>query len=169
MDKKALADKKLAHMSPEQRTGLMNRMDQIGRAVGIRFNHDGKIGRTRDAHRLILLSQIEDQKKSVGGKLQDNMAERLFEAYHERAEDISDRVVLREIARDILGLGTKEVDAWLDDEENGKRVDNEARRNLDLVKSGVPVFLIQGEAYCVDGAQDISDFLEIFGKIREAT
>ncbi|PLB47713.1 thioredoxin-like protein [Aspergillus steynii IBT 23096] len=171
VEKRVLADKNLAHMTPEERTGLMNRMDQIGRAVGIRLNHHGKIGSTRDAHRLILLSQIEDKKRdqSHSGELQDAMAEKLFQAYHEQAKDISDREVLREIGRDVLGLQAAEVDAWLNDEDNGRRVDYEAQRNREQVSSGVPVFLIQGKEHRVDGAQDIEDFMELFVKIREST
>ncbi|KAK1147907.1 hypothetical protein N8T08_000422 [Aspergillus melleus] len=166
VDKRVPAEQKLAHMTPEQRTGLMNRMERIARAVGIRLNHDGKIGRTRYAHRLILLSQIEDQKKSQVGELQYAMAEKLFQAYHELAKDISDREVLREIGQNVLGLQAAEIDAWLDDEENEKRVNDEAQRNLELVSAGVPVFLIQGEEYRVDGAQDIEDFMDIFVRIR---
>lgn len=169
MEKKVLADKKLAHMTSEQRTALMNKMDRIGRAVGIRLNHDGKIGSTRDAHRLILRSQIENEKRGQGqsGELQNAMAERLFQAYHEQAMDVSDRAVLRELGREVLGLQVDQVDTWLDDEDIGKRVDYEAKNSHELVSSGVPVFLIQGKEHCVDGAQDIEDFMEVFAKIRK--
>lgn len=148
-------------MSPEQRTGLFQRMSQIGRSVGIAFRGGGKIGSTRDAHRLIHLSQA---KQSLD--IQNALVEGLFEAYHELEKDISSHEVLREIATG-AGLDGSEVDRCLSSGSSKDQygVDDEAQRNKKTVGS-VPVFFIQG-VHRIDGAQDITDFLEIFAKVRE--
>lgn len=147
-------------MSPEQRTALFKRMNQIGLSVGIAFKSGGKIGSTRDAHRLIHLSQ------SKSPDIQNALVEKLFEAYHELEKDISCHDVLREIAVD-AGLDASEVDGCLSSSSSseGHSVDDEARNNKETVGS-VPVFFIQG-VHRIDGAQDITDFMEVFVKVRE--
>jgi predicted DsbA family dithiol-disulfide isomerase len=93
------------------------------------------------------------------------LVEELFQAHHEQERDISDRDVLRQIAVD-AGLDKKEVDSWLESNVIGNVVDADAARNRELVNSGVPRFVIQG-VHRIDGAQDPSDFLEVFVKVKE--
>jgi predicted DsbA family dithiol-disulfide isomerase len=45
-------------------------------------------------------------------------------------------------------------------------MDKEARENKEATNTGVPLFIIQ-KVHRVDGAQDLMEFVEIFGKIRE--
>lgn len=125
------------------------------------FRNGGKIGSTRDAHRLIHLSKTQ----SKPAEIKDALAEKLFEAYPEQEKDISERGVLRGIATD-AGLNAVQVDEWLTSDEGGIEVDEEAANNREVVKEGVPHFIIQG-VHRVDGAQDVQDFLEVFAKIQE--
>ena len=147
-------------MSPEQRTTLFQRMNQIGLSVGILFKAGGKIGSTRNAHRLIRLSQ------SKSSDIQNTLVEQLFEAYHELEKDISSQEVLREIAID-AGLDGPEVDECLSSGSSVGEysVDYEAQKNKETVGS-VPVFFIQGK-HRIDGAPDPTDFMEVFVKVRE--
>lgn len=133
-------------MSPERRTALFQRMNQIGLSVGIVFKSGGKIGSTRDAHRLLDLSQL----KSLD--LQNALVERLFEAYHELEKDISSQEVLRELAID-AGLDGSEVDECLRSGSDPQKysVDDEGQENKETM-GPVPVFIIQG-VHRIDGAQ----------------
>lgn len=187
VDKSELAEIKLGHMTQEQKDILEKRMNQIGRSLGINFRSRGKIGSTRAAHHLIHLSQMGGHE---GREVTNELVGRLFEAYHELEMDISAREVLRQIAVEV-GLDQVDVDACLDfcfesdspastsrfasavlttDEDGNPEsfVDKQARENRQRTNTGVPLFIIQGE-YRVDGAQDLMEFVEVFGKIRGST
>ena len=138
---------------------MIQRVDQIGHSVGIDFKPGGKIGSTRDAHRLTHLTRVESPE------LEDALVEKLFEAFHEREKDISSPDVLREIAID-AGLDGSEVGEWLDSDRGGGIVDVEALKNREMGTSGVPMFIIQGE-HRVDGAQGVQEFLDAFIKVKE--
>ena len=152
-------ENKLSGMNSEKATAMTQRFIQIGRSVGINLKFGGKIGSTRDAHRLIHLSQTKSSD------VQNALVDKLFEAYHELERDISSQDVLREIAKNV-GLDGPEVDEWLSSSLGGDNVDDEALENRKMVNSGVPLFIIQG-VHRVDGAQDPQEFLEIFIKVKE--
>lgn len=151
-------------MTPEQRTALFNRMNQIGRSVGIHFKGGGKIGSTRNAHRLVHLIQAKSpQPASSGDDTMSIAVEKLFEAYHELEMDISDQAVLKKLSVD-AGLNPEEEE-WLANDIAMHTVNQEAKKNKDVLKSGVPVYIIQGN-YSFDGSTDPSEFLEAFSKVR---
>ncbi|KAK2768312.1 hypothetical protein FQN54_000165 [Arachnomyces sp. PD_36] len=157
VEKSELVETRLSGMSPEQRTALFRRMNQIGLSVGIVFKAGGKIGSTKDAHRLINFSQTKS------ADTQNAVVEKLFQAYHELEKDISSQEVLHDIAIE-SGLDKTEVDGCLGP-DSSSGVDEEAQRNKEEVGS-VPVFIIEG-LHRVDGAQDPTAFMEIFIKVRE--
>ncbi|KAK2773196.1 TPR domain-containing protein [Colletotrichum kahawae] len=78
VDKSNVTKLRLNDMSPERQAALTQRMEQIGRSVGVNFKWGGKIGPdTRDAHRLVRLSR--DEEASV----QSALIDALVAAYHE--------------------------------------------------------------------------------------
>lgn len=139
-----------------------NRLDQAGQSVGIAFKHSGKIGHTRDAHRLIHLCQ--EMVKPTG--TQDALVEKLFEAFHELEQDVADKSVLKRVALD-SGLSEHEVEECLESRLGVEVVDEQAKHNREVVTNGVPTFLIQG-ACRIDGAQDVQEFMEAFVKVKDA-
>lgn len=160
VDKHEITDARLGSMTPEQRTKLFQRMNQIGRAVGINFQGGGKIGDTRQAHRLVRLSRTKSPE------IQNALVDGIFAAYHELEKDISSKDVLREIAIG-SGLDGAVVDEWLHSDLEAEDVDEEAQRNRDtLAGSGVPAYIIQG-SHRINGAEDAQDFMEIFIKVKE--
>ena len=159
VDEAELREKKLSGFTPEQVAAMTKRVNQIALSVGINFKSGGKVGSTRDAHRVIHLSQTKSPD------IQNALVEKLFEAYHELKQDISSRDVLSEIAID-AGLDEAEVDEWLSSGLAGDVVDDEAFKNRKMVTLGVPRFIIQG-VHLVDGAQDPQEFLEAFMKVKE--
>ncbi|RAO66183.1 uncharacterized protein BHQ10_002195 [Talaromyces amestolkiae] len=142
------------------------RITQIGRAYGIMFNFwEGKIGGTREVHRLIQLAQSRK-----GAEVRDGVLDEVFSAFHERAIDITDREVLRSIAIE-AGVGAEEVDEWLAKENDfgGDYLESQlekARKLIGTEKKGVPVFMVQGN-YRFDGAPDISELLGTLVGIRD--
>lgn len=137
-------------------------MNQAGRSVGINFSFGGKIGSTRNAHRLIHLCQT----RGISPRVRDALVGGIFEAYHEKELDISERSVLRRIAVD-SGLDEEMTDVWLQSDLDGTAVDEEAARSRQVTRAGVPYFVIQ-DTYHVDGAQDLQEFVEAFIKVRES-
>ena len=161
VDKSELADEKLKDMTPEQREKLYKRMNQIGRAVGINFRPGGKIGDTRQAHRLVHFSQEKSPE------VRNALIDKIFEAYHELEKDITSKEVLLELGVQ-AGLDENEVDQWLSSDEAASAVDEEAQKNLeDFSSSGVPTYVIQG-AYRVEGAEDAQDFMDLFIQVKES-
>lgn len=156
-----MAKRKLANVPEEKIQAMTARLEQIGRSMGISFKWGGKIGSTRDAHRLIYYTQ------QVKPECQDAVVEGLFHAYHELEKDVSDHGVLRQIAIE-AGLERREVDGLLVSDHGGDVVDREAQLNKAGSRTGVPFFIIQDE-YSVDGAQDIMEFLEAFSKVKGKT
>ncbi|KAI9896656.1 hypothetical protein N3K66_008828 [Trichothecium roseum] len=159
LPKSVVADRKLAHMSAEQREALAKKFERIGRGVGIEFRHGGNVGRTVLPHRLL--------RTVAGREVQETLAEALFSAYHEQERDISDPEVVREIARGV-GIAEGHVNRALDDESDlAREVDEEEARNrAGVAGKGVPVVTIQGEKR-VEGAGDIMEFMEMFIEVKE--
>jgi predicted DsbA family dithiol-disulfide isomerase len=138
---------------------MQERLSGIGKQNGIHFKFGGKIGNTRDSHRLIQLA------KTKGPEAQTKVIEQLFERYFENEQDITSLDTLKE-AGVAAGLPHAEVDSWLNGESGGPEVDREvaeARRNM---VTGVPNFVLQ-DKYEVQGAQDAAGFKMLFEKIKE--
>src|SRR5688572_13085914 len=69
------------------------RLAEVGEQVGIKFKFGGRIGATRDSHRVIHLAG------ELGGEaLETKTVEGLFAAYFENEEDITDLNTLKAIA-----------------------------------------------------------------------
>lgn len=139
-------------------------MNAIGRSVGIHFKGGGNIGPTQDAHRLIYNAQTQASRDQQSSTKVNHLVEKIFEAYHELELDISDRDVLQKIGIE-TGFSEEEVHRWLYKDEGVSEVDLEAQRNKHTLGSGVPVYIIQDE-HKVNGSGDVSEFLEIFSKIK---
>jgi len=154
---------------------MIPHMAAVGDSVGIKFKYGGKIGNTRDSHRLIAFAGEK------GAEYQDRLVEMLFHAYFEINEDISDKEVLARIAAEAGVFASKEEGLeFLKSEKLGPQVDkevdfNQYRRGI----SGVPHFIIEGEisdddfANVLDqeevgGAQDPRVFEQIFAQIHKS-
>lgn len=150
-------------MSPERQAALAQRMEQVGRFVGVIFKWGGKIGPdTRDAHRLVRLSRSED------ASVQSALIDGLFAAYHELEQDISDIETLQNVATSASMSGV-DVKKFLQSTKGIDEVNEEEIKTRGELAGGlgVPTFVIQG-VHRLDGAQDPSDFYEAFVKVKEA-
>ncbi len=129
----------------ERATVLFERMEQLGRAEGIRFRFDKiqKANHTRDAHRLILFARQHDREWA--------MVEALFAAYFTQGRDLNSRKDLRALVREV---GLDEA-AALDYLASGAGVDEieasqQSARRIGV--RGVPCYILNGHPPLV-GAQ----------------
>lgn len=138
-------------MALEQRTALFNRMDQIGRSVGIVLKAGGKIGSTRDAHRVVYYCQMNENEKDADTATTNALVEKISETYHEREMDISDSDVLRYLAVD-AGVSREEMVGWLDAspavaDEEARKNKEEVSREFRFVLSRASIVLMVREIY----------------------
>jgi predicted DsbA family dithiol-disulfide isomerase len=144
---------------PARITAMHNRLSSIGTQNGIKFSFGGRIGNTRDSHRLI------DLAKSKGLETQTKVVEQLFEGYFEKEKDITDHQVLQE-AGVSAGIPETEVRRLLESDERGAEVDKELQRARHNLVTGVPNFVLQGK-FEIQGAQEAEGFRRVFEKIKE--
>lgn len=149
-----------ARFGESRMTAMHERMNEIGKAVGINFKWGGKTGNTRDSHRLIQLA------KTKSPEMQTRTVEALFTAYFENEEDITDHGVLLKAAK-TAGLDEAEARKWIvESDEGGKLVDAEVREAQERNISGVPHFTLN-ERFEVEGAQDSVAFVRLFERLAK--
>lgn len=149
----------IQRFGPERLAVMQQRLKLMGREEGINFGFDGKLGNTRDSHRLIQLG------KTKGEDVENRVVLELFKSYFEGTGDITSHDTLTEAAVK-AGLDKAEVKDWLDTGKGGKEVDEEVQEAYAKEIHGVPHFTIQGK-YEIDGAQDSQAFLEAFANAKE--
>lgn len=144
----------------DKASGIMARLERTGRECGIEFSYKGRIGNTRNAHRLVRFAQA---KTNVAPRrLIDVLLHELFE----KSIDISSRKDLVEAARS-AGLDGGEVKAFLETNERAQEVDEAAAKSrADGVKL-VPTMLINDIR--IEGAESTAEFMEILIKAKEAS
>lgn len=144
---------------PERTPAMKERLTSMGRQEGIEFSFAGKLGNTRDSHRLIQLG------KTKGEVVENRVVLELFRDYFEGTGDITSHGTLVGVGVK-AGLDEEEVKDWLETGKGGEEVDAEVQQAVRKNIHGVPNFTIQ-DKYQIDGAQDPHDFVEVFTKIKE--
>ncbi|KAI1808565.1 DSBA oxidoreductase [Daldinia bambusicola] len=138
---------------------MQKRLELIGREEGINFSFKGKIGNTRDSHRLIQLG------KTKGNDVESRVVLELFKTYFEGEGDITSHDTLIDAAEK-AGLDKAEVKDWLSSDKGGKEVDEEVQQAYARDIHGVPHFTIQ-DKYIIGGAEDPQTFLEAFARAKK--
>ena len=139
------------------RQAMQDALNQAGDGEGIAFAFD-KIARspnTIDSHRLI--------RWAASAGVQNEVVERLFEAYFEEGRDIGNADVLVEIASD-AGMDSATVADLLEQGADREIIENEDAMAHRLGITGVPTFIFQNK-YLVSGAVDPEALLEIIDKV----
>ncbi|KAK4035440.1 DSBA-like thioredoxin domain-containing protein [Parachaetomium inaequale] len=154
-----LLDRFVQRFGAERAGAFQGRLRSMGAQEGISFSFAGRIGNTRDSHRLIQLG------KTKGPEVQDRVVMELFRDYFEGTADITSHEMLVEVGVK-AGLGREEVKEWLETGKGGEEVDAEVQEAKSTGIRGVPRYIIQGK-YEVDGAQDPQSFLEVFAKVKD--
>jgi predicted DsbA family dithiol-disulfide isomerase len=141
-------------LSVEEARGRQQQLADTAAGDGLAFDFaQARSGNTFDGHRLVHLA-------ATHGK-QDAMKERLFSAYLEQGELISDHAVLRRLAAEV-GLPEDEVVDTLASDRFTDEVRSDERTGASLGINGVPFFVID-RAMGASGAQPpevLLDFLQ---------
>ncbi|CAK7201852.1 hypothetical protein SEUCBS139899_004567 [Sporothrix eucalyptigena] len=153
---------RMAQKFGADRVAALNaRMRQMGIAEGINFTQEGKVGNTRDAHRLIQLA------KTQGAEREDAVVNSLFRSYFEEGGDVTSHDDLVKAA-ERGGIDAATTRAWLDDgsDKGGAEVDAEVSEAYQRGVHGVPHFIIN-DSVEVGGAQDVQTFIAEFLRAKK--
>jgi predicted DsbA family dithiol-disulfide isomerase len=141
---------------PEKIAAIHARLEEAGQEEGLAFAFD-KITRspnTLDAHRLIRWAQ-------PSGK-QSEIVERLFNLYFVEGQDIGDRDVLIDIAKQ-AGLDVELITRLFVESVDIVPVQEEMSTAARMGISGVPFFIFGGK-YAVSGAQPVDALVGVIWK-----
>ena len=139
------------------RSAMQEALQQAGVAENIDFAFD-RIARspnTLDSHRLI--------RWSASAGVQNEIVERLFEAYFEDGRDIGNADVLIEIASD-AGMDSATVADLLEQGADREIIENEDALAHRLGISGVPTFIFENK-YMISGAHDPEQIVRVIDNV----
>eukprot|EP01092_Planopodium_desertum_P001946 TRINITY_DN1308_c0_g1_i2.p1 TRINITY_DN1308_c0_g1~~TRINITY_DN1308_c0_g1_i2.p1 ORF type:complete len:215 (-),score=14.64 TRINITY_DN1308_c0_g1_i2:85-729(-) len=146
---------------PGALTGMMSRLDVVGKNVGIEFTHKSKIVPTVRSHRLVKFAKSK-------GK-QTETVEALFKAYFTDGKRINDLEVLGAVATTV-GLDKEEAQKYLKEHEGSAEIEKEIDDYASKYKiRGVPFFIIRSEdkkkEEILSGGQPPEVFAETISKL----
>ncbi|ROT99144.1 DsbA family oxidoreductase [Marinobacter sp. R17] len=145
--------------SPEDMEANQAQMMTIAEALGLNFSglQQRYSRNTFDAHRL--LKWAREQGRQTELKLA------FFEAYFGRAENISDKGVLRACV-EAVGLDSEMASQVLDSDEYGVAVRADEERYQQAGVTAVPAFIVN-QRYLIAGAQEPDTLVNAFREIAE--
>ena len=139
----------------EQTQKMYQQLVETGKLVGIEFNVDKiVVANTFKAQNLVHIAKAQ-------GK-QNEMEERLFEAYFTEGKNVDDIPTLINMATE-AGLNVEGMKEALENENYADKVQTDITEAQQLGVRGVPFFIFNRK-YSVSGAQDPSVFLETLEK-----
>jgi len=143
----------------EQQAKVREAIRQRGAEVGFTFRREGRgrIWNTFDAHRLLHWAGLEHADK------QHALKKALLEAYHGRAENVSDAEVLVRVAASV-GLDAARARAILASNEYADAVRETEQLYLQSGIHSVPAVIIN-EKYLISGGQPADAFEQALRKI----
>ncbi len=142
---------------PERAQAIYGQIRDAAGAAGLNVNFD-KIKRTPntfDAHRLIRWSRSGGHQQAV--------VDALFIRYFERGEDIGDRDVLIEVARE-AGMDIALLEKLYADDADREMLTTEEAQARQMGVSGVPMFVLN-QKYALSGAQETSAWLDVIDRM----
>lgn len=159
----------MAQKFGEERLGAITKhLSTVGQSEGICFSFQGKVGNTRDAHRLVQLARAKDaEQKGAGRKaeVQEKLMAGMMRSYFEEGGDITSHEMLLDAAVK-AGVDRTEAQAWLDEGKGGDTVDKEVEEAYAMGIRGVPHFIINDRVE-VGGAQEVDGFLRGFVQAKQ--
>ncbi|XVF71307.1 hypothetical protein PTKIN_Ptkin12aG0026700 [Pterospermum kingtungense] len=132
--------------------GMLARMAEIFRNIGLEYDMSGLTGNTLDSHRLIYFAGKQSADK------QHNLVDELSKGYFTQGKYIGDREFLLECARKVGVEGAAE---FLENPNNGVKEVNEELEKYSANISGVPHYTINGK-HQLSGGQPPEVFMRAF-------
>lgn len=128
---------------------------------GLTFDWDAaQAVNTLAAHRLLRLALEE-----AGPDVQRALAEKLFEAYFTRGQNVADPALLADLAAEV-GLDRERAEAYLASGEGAAEVEAEIAQAQRLGIRAVPTFVFNGR-HAVQGAQPTSTFMQALEELSQ--
>ena len=135
-------------------SAMAQRVTEAGRSEGIDMRFSKALAaNTFAAHRLLRLAEQE-----YGAEMQQQVAERLFEAHFTLGEDIGDPHHLTELAS-AAGMERTRVAGYLRSHEGVEETRSEIREAQEMGITAVPTFVFDGH-YAIQGGQPAPVFLQ---------
>ncbi|MEI9888171.1 MAG: DsbA family oxidoreductase [Rhizomicrobium sp.] len=150
-----------AKFGDEPRTSAMAdtvRSEGAGEGIDFAFDKIAKSPNTLDSHRLI--------RWAAGAGVQDEIVERLFQAYFIDGRDIGNAAVLTEISAE-GGMDPALVADLLAGEADLAAVEREAGMASQMGISGVPTFIFDSK-FMISGAREPEILVKIIDKAMQA-
>ena len=145
----------LHEISGEQAQGLIDRVTESVKEVGLEYNLNKAIpANSFNAHRLSHLAKVQG--------LQEKMEERLFKAYFVEEKNIDDIPTLTELAKEV-GLNGSEVKSALESTKFTEEVNHDLTEARQKGITSVPKYIFNTNR-TVSGSQDSKAYLEILEK-----
>lgn len=139
---------------------MQARIQAMGREEGINFTNQGRVGSTRDSHRLVQLG------KRKGNDVENRVVREMMRMYFEEGGDITSHDdLVKAVGK--AGVAEDEAREWLKSDQGGREVDREVEEAYRLGVRGVPHVTINGK-FEVHGAEDVSVFVDALKKAKAA-
>lgn len=144
----------------ERARHIYQTLEETGRGLGISFNFEAmkRAPNTINAHRLVMKGREFD--------IEDRLVEGLFQAYFLEIRDISDKAVLRDIAKE-AGMSELDFQAVWEDRNAITRI---LQANAELHEqgiSGIPTYIFN-QRMVLSGAQPPEALLRLMDAAHEA-
>ncbi|KAI6780740.1 uncharacterized protein J7T54_001048 [Emericellopsis cladophorae] len=137
---------------------VQDRIKTMGQELGLDFSFEGRMGHTRDSHRVIQLAKQKNVENEV-------MSE-IMKMYFEEGGDITSAEDLTRAAVQ-GGLDKEETRTWLSEGRGAAEVDREVEDAYERGVRGVPHFVIN-DKWEINGAQDLSVFVDTLKKAQSS-
>lgn len=145
----------------ERTDAMLRQTAATARQEGLAFDWDAaQAVNTLAAHRLLRFAE-----QASGAEVQRKLADKLFEAYFSKGENVGDAEVLARLASEV-GLDRDRVADYLASDEGTREVQDEIERAQRIGVQAVPTFVFDGE-YALQGAQPPAAFLEMMAELYQ--
>ncbi|MGZ5937242.1 MAG: DsbA family oxidoreductase [Rhizomicrobium sp.] len=158
VDRRAYLKAKFGDSPRSSAMGDAIRSEGAGEGIEFAFDKIAKTPNTLDSHRLV--------RWAAGAGVQDDMVERLFQAYFIDGRDVGDPAVLSAIATE-AGMDGDLVATLLAGDADLAEVEREAGLASEMGISGVPTFIFDSK-FMISGAREAEVLVRVIDKALEA-
>ncbi|MGZ6010129.1 MAG: DsbA family oxidoreductase [Rhizomicrobium sp.] len=158
VDRRAYLKAKFGDSPRSSAMGDAIRSEGAGEGIEFAFDKIAKTPNTLDSHRLV--------RWAAGAGVQDDIVERLFQAYFIEGRDVGDPAVLSAIATE-AGMDGDLVATLLAGDADLAEVEREAGLASEMGISGVPTFIFDSK-FMISGAREAELLVRVIDKALEA-
>lgn len=159
VDRRAYLKAKFGDSSRTNSMGDTIRAEGARDGIAFAFDRIARSPNTLDSHRLI--------RWAGSAGIQDDIVERLFNAYFIDGRDIGDREVLVDVARE-AGMDTEIVSGLLAESADASLIEREDALAHEMGISGVPTFIFENR-FMLSGAREPEVLVRVIDKAAELT